>query len=464
MGRADQLYERLPIPGQHAAVTAYGAYWAWARFGRGYRAHLSAVLARDRWTHDEWEQWQHRALVGVLRDAVDRVPYYRATFSAAQRQAAAAGRLEELPLLEKEPLRADPERFVDPARRPRRPRVFHTSGSSGTPIATIWSLDELRLSMALREARSARWAGVSFRLPRATFSGRMVEPRADSLGPYHRFNAVERQIYLSPFHLGPDTAPAYAEAFRRHGIQWGTGYAVSFSLLAGYLLDADGPRPSLRAVITTSEELTDPMRERIGAAFGCTVREEYSSVENVLFASECSHGSLHVSPDAGLVEILRPDGTPTDPGEVGEVVATGLFRRVQPMIRYRIGDLASWAPEPCPCGRAMPVLAGVSGRVEDVLVGPDGRELVRFHGVFVGLPGVIEAQVVQEAIDRFRVVVVPDRAFTSVQERDVIDRMRQRLGDVVVTVERVDQIPRGPSGKFRAVVSELHRPDPADRA
>ena len=75
MGRADQLYERLPIPGQHAAVTAYGAYWAWARFGRGYRAHLSAVLARDRWTHDEWEQWQHRALVGVLRDAVDRVPY-----------------------------------------------------------------------------------------------------------------------------------------------------------------------------------------------------------------------------------------------------------------------------------------------------------------------------------------------------------------------------------------------------
>ena len=111
----------------------------------------------------------------------------------------------------------------------------------------------------------------------------------------------------------------------------------------------------------------------------------------------------------------------------------------------------------------MLVLAGVSGRVEDVLVGPDGRELVRFHGVFVGLPGVIEAQVVQEAIDRFRVVVVPDRAFTSVQERDVVDRMRQRLGDVVVQVERVDQIPRGPSGKFRAVVSELHRPDPADQ-
>lgn len=85
-------------------------------------------------------------------------------------QAAQDGCLSQSPLLDKDPLRADPERFVDPTFRPRRTRTFLTSGSSGTPIATIWSTPELRASnMAIREARSARWAGTSFRYPRATF-------------------------------------------------------------------------------------------------------------------------------------------------------------------------------------------------------------------------------------------------------------------------------------------------------
>jgi phenylacetate-CoA ligase len=459
MGRTDEIYERLPTIGQHAAVTAFGSYWAWARFGPGFRRHLEAFRSRERWTAAEWETYRSAATRSLLTDAVRNVPHYRSTYTGTDREAALAGQLDELPLLEKAPLRRDPKAFIDPRLVPPHPKVFHTSGSTGTPVATYWSADELRASMALREVRSAGWAGTSFGRPRATFSGRMVEPDPESNGPYYRLNAIERQIYLSPFHLSRATAAAYADAFRRHRIQWATGYAVSFSLLAGFILD-EGIEPlSLRAVVTTSEKLTDSMRDRISAAFGCRVYEEYSTVENALFASECEHGSLHVSPDAGLVEILRPDGSPADPGETGEVVATCLLRKVQPLIRYRLGDLASWSAEPCLCGRNLPVIAEVSGRVEDVLVGPDGRELVRFHGVFVGIPGVVEAQVVQETLDRFRVVVVPDSSFTADDEGEMIRRMRQRLGAVSVAVERAEGIPRTASGKFRAVVSEITSTD-----
>ena len=151
------------------------------------------------------------------------------------------------------------------------------------------------------------------------------------------------QVYLSAFHLGVKTAPAYGEAFRRHHIRWATGYAVSFSLLAKGLLANGVPPLRLDAVITTSEHLTGEMRDAIADAFGCRAYEEYSTVENVLFASECERGSLHVSPDAGVVEILRAEGSPTEPGEVGEVVATGLVRTWQPFIRYRVGDRAAWS-------------------------------------------------------------------------------------------------------------------------
>lgn len=455
MSRSDDLYARMPLTAQHAAVTAFGTSWMWARFGPGYRSAVREFERRDRWGTTDWKAWTDRAVTELTAGAVQRVPHYRDNYTAEQRSAGVAGQLSELPLLDKEPLRAGPEQFVDPTLRPRRPRKFLTSGSSGTPITTIWTTAELRTSMAIREVRSAGWAGTSFRFPRATFSGRMVEPDPGSDGPFYRFNAAERQIYLSAFHVRPDTAEAYLRAFRRHKIEWATGYAVSFALLAGFILDAGLEPLSLRAVITTSEKLTDAMRQKIGAAFGCPVFEEYAAVENCFLASECSEGSLHVSPDGGVVEILRPDGSPVDPGEVGEVVATGLMRRTQPLIRYRIGDLATWAPDPCRCGRAMPVIAEVNGRVEDVVVGPDGRQLVRFHGVFVGMDQVREAQVVQEAVDRFRVLVVADDGFDDADESEIVNRLQHRVGEVAVRVLRVESIPRTASGKFRAVISEI---------
>ena len=191
-------------------------------------------------------------------------------------------------------------------------------------------------------------------------------------------------------------------------------------------------------------------------AYRCRIYEEYSTVENVLFASECESGRLHVSQDAGVVEILREDGTACGPGEVGEVVATCLMRTYQPLIRFRLGDLAAWEDSPCPCGRAMPVIKEVVGRVEDVVVGPDGRQMVRFHGVFVDLPHIREGQIVQEALDHIVVKVVPAGQFGPRDEQVLIERVRQRLGSqVTVTVQLVDSIPRTKAGKFQAVVCRL---------
>jgi len=465
MGHLDTLYSELPVWAQQAAVSAYGLYRYWLRFGRGYGHYVAEYVARESLSRDEWQTWQRGKLQTLLTACGAWVPYYRESWSRRQRAAAAAGRLEELPLLDKEPIRADPTAFQRRDLRPWYRLVYHTSGSTGTPIASIWTVQEIRSSRALREARSARWAGVSFRMPRATISGRLVEPHPDSAGPYYRYNAVERQIYFSAFHLRPDTAAAYVEAMRRHQIQWLTGYAVSFYLLARFIMEEELTPPPLRAIVTTSEQVTPEMRGVMEMAFRCPVYEEYSTVENAVFASECEHRRLHVSPDAGVVEILRPDGSPCAPGEVGEVVATCLIRDYQPFVRYRLGDLAAWAEEPCPCGRAMPVLTEVTGRLEDIVVGPDGRRMVRFHGVFVNQPRVHMGQIVQEAVDRIRVRVVPAPGFGAADVREIIHQVQARLGpQVSVVVEPVDQIPRTPAGKFRAVVSHLRQNGDASRS
>src|SRR5437773_1383570 len=127
----------------------------------------------------------------------------------------------------------------------------------------------------------------------------------------------------------PGTARLYVDAMRRHGIKWLTGYAVSYYVLARFMLQQGLRLHQLKAVITTSEKLTPEMRLIMEDAFGCRVYEEYSTVENACFASECEQGRLHLSPDVAYVEILRPNGGPCEPGEIGEVVATPLMRRYQ---------------------------------------------------------------------------------------------------------------------------------------
>jgi phenylacetate-CoA ligase len=456
MSRLDSIYSKLPVFAQHMVVSGFGLYWHWLRFGPGYSQSLRGYLEREFFQKQDWKNWQVQSLRDVLKGALS-APYYAQTWTKSQKDAALAGRLFDLPLLEKEPLRANAQAFLRTDMRPGRTLTFYTSGSTGTPIAVIYTVAELRDSLALREARSARWAGVSFQQARATFSGRMVEPNPDSKGPFYRFNAVEKQVYFSPFHLRPDTASFYLRALEKHNVRWLTGYAVSYYLLSKFILDQGLNTPSsIQAIITTSEKVNPEMRQTMERAFHCKVFEEYSTVENVLFASECEHGRLHISPDVAVVEILHPDGSPCLPGIPGEVVATSLTRAYQPLIRFRLGDSAIWDVEPCPCGRQMPVIKEVLGRVEDIVYGFDGRQIVRFHGVFVNQPHVREGQIIQESLDIIHVKVVPTDDFCAHDIQDIVHRVQQRLGDKIkVDVEVVAEIPRTKAGKFQAVISKL---------
>jgi phenylacetate-CoA ligase len=70
-----------------------------------------------------------------------------------------------------------------------------------------------------------------------------------------------------------------------------------------------------------------------------------------------------------LVEILYP-GTndPVEPGEVGELVATTLFREAFPILRFRTGDRVRLMANTCPCGRhLMSIEAGTVARYDDMM-------------------------------------------------------------------------------------------------
>ena len=452
-----EVYRHLPPTLQHVAFSTFGIYWHWLRFGPGHKREVALFREREVYNSEQWKRWTKQELTELLTHCVESVPFYMQTWSKREKAAAIEGQVTELPLLEKDDVRQYPHALERSDWRPFKRSYLYTSGTTGTPVISIWTIGEARRSLAIREVRAANWAGVSYSMPRATISGRVLVTDPDTGGPFHRYNLVERQVYQSPYHLKPQNASAYLEPLSRHQTVWLNGYASSYYMLAQYMLDQDlKPPPSLRAVVTVAEKLTPKMRRVMEAAYDCPVFEEYSSVENVCYVSQCESGRLHVSPDAGYLEILRPDGDPCEPGEVGEIVCTGLLRRYQPFVRYRIGDMGAWGGEPCPCGREMPVIQEIVGRKDDVVVGPDGRRLARLNTVFEHIARIREAQTVQEDNSSFTVHVVPADGFGPKEANDVVREIQARLGSsVAVRVQEVDQIPRDKNGKFRAVISRV---------
>jgi phenylacetate-CoA ligase len=177
--------------------------------------------------------------------------------------------------------------------------------------------------------------------------------------------------------------------------------------------------------------------------------------EAVAAASECEHGQLHLWPEVGFVEVLgQDDGLLT--GESGDLVCTGLLNADMPLIRYLVGDIARLAePDACACGCQLIRLAAVEGRRDDVVITPDGRRIGRLDPVFKDDLPIREAQIIQERIDHLRVRYVPGPAFGPASGQAIARRLRDRLGDVQITLEPVEHIPRSPNGKFRAVISQL---------
>jgi phenylacetate-coenzyme A ligase PaaK-like adenylate-forming protein len=94
----------------------------------------------------------------------------------------------------------------------------------------------------------------------------------------------------------------------------------------------------------------------------------------------CREGWLHVNSDWVVLEPVDQDYQPASPGQESHtILISNLANRVQPILRYDIGDRAVQRPDPCPCGNPLPAIQ-VQGRASEVLYVPNGQ------GNLVGVP------------------------------------------------------------------------------
>ena len=452
------LYHQMPAFLRAYVATLRGYQLRAWRYGPETESLVEQALMRDHWSPQQWQDYQQTRLAFILHRAATQVPYYREQWAQRRRQGDQASweYTENWPVLDKQALRQTPQAFLADDSNVKQLAHDHTSGTSGTPIHIYRSREMLRNWYALFEARWRRWYGVSLATPWAILGGRLVTPVSQNKPPYWVWNRAMNQLYMSSYHLSPSTVADYVAAIERYGVAYIYCYTSSGVSLAQEIQRSGLQAPAMKVVVTNAEPVYDHQRVQLESVFGCAVRETYGQTESLAAASECEAGRLHLWPEAGYYEILEGDSV-LAPGETGDLIATGLMNEDMPLIRYRVGDRVTLdLPEArCTCGRSLPMLRQVEGRIDDVLFTADGRRIGRLDPIFKSDLAIQEAQIIQERLSFIRVRLVPVEGYGPHTEQAIREQLQARMGAIEVAFEPVPSIARTANGKFRAVICQL---------
>lgn len=331
-----------------------------------------------------------------------------------------------------------------------------TGGSTGEPVTILKTRDAMAWELAATW-RGYSWARIDIGDRQGRFWGVPLSEKDKVRAKLIDFVANRKRC--SAFSFNERDLEIYTTVLEKFNPAYFYGYVSMIEEYAKYFLRSGRTPPfKLKSIITTSEVLTDYHRKLIEDVFSTKVFNEYGSGELGSIAHECEEGSLHVSAENMIVEII--DGNrPCNAGEIGELVVTELNNYAAPLIRYRTGDFASLSNKQCKCGKTLPIIENLFGRAYDMLRNSEG---MLFHGELImyifeeaqrNNLGIKSFQVTQEDIRSFRIKVVPDEQYARSTEDFIIHHIREKFDrNAIVKFELVNQILRAPSGKMRLII------------
>ena len=427
------------------------------------RATLRRLAELER---SEWQSSQQiaeqamRSMQQALTFAEQHVPYYRrrfAEYGVRAKNVHSPSDLVVFPVLTKSELRAHAAELV--AEGVRAPlHASGTGGSTGEPLR--FGFDhrtyEHRIAAAMR---ADGWAGAKLGEPEVHVWGAALGDESAA----RRMKKLAHEILLrkrmlNAFDLSAARLEVVVDTIARTKPGVVIGYTNPLYAVARFALASGKRLPAPRGVVATAERIFAYQRELIERAFSAPVFDRYGCRELMLIAAECErHEGKHLNAENVFLELYR-GSRPALPGETGEVLLTDLVDRSMPLIRYKNDDLAVMSQAACSCGRGLPLLASVEGRVLDMIVGPDGRLLAGefFPGLLKDHPGIDRYQVYQFEDRSISVRLLPGAGFDPALPTLVEKKLRAILGERArLSVEVVPNIPMTRGGKHRVTVSEV---------
>ena len=440
------VYNHSPYWLKVSMVSLLGLKKSWWR--NWNRASITAAITNyESLPRTDAEAQNKSKLYDMLHHAYNTVPYYRNYLSVDPKE------LSSWPILTKSAFRTNPDHFISNKYSHRIRETVYTSGTTGKPLKISLSREATSIWYAMHETRALGWHKIDPHSSWINFGGQLVSPIRSKNPPFWVHNFGLKQLYFSSYHLSAETAAYYLEKLDDFMPDYIYGYTSSIYQLARLSKELNIPvKHVTKKIYTNAEPLLEYQRKLIEEVYQTEVVETYGSSERIIGANQCSHGKLHYYSDACHLEILDEQGIPVENGQVGKVVVTTLINKAQPLIRYDLGDSIRLAKvQQCPCGSSLPIIDEVVGRNDDLIITPDGNLIGRLDPVFKGDMDIKEAQIIQVARDKLVLKIVKGESYNSKTEKQIKNQLAERLGDMLITFQYPNEIPKLSNGKFKAV-------------
>lgn len=404
----------------------------------------------------EIKKIQQERLHTLLQHAYEHVPYYHELFDriGIVRDGIVDHRqFSKIPPLTKDIIREQKERLTADNKDTWVWYKNTSGGSTGVPVEFLQDMTYRDMSWANKILYN-RMVGKDDGMPEVKLWG----SERDIFQGSETFHArLQHWLYnrtlLNSFRMSEQKMAEYVKTFtaKKPVLLW--AYIDSAYELARYIKTHNLTVHAPHAILVTAGTVYPSIKQYISDVFHAPVYNQYGSREAGDMACECpERKGLHVFEYLYVFEILNQQLQPCAPGEIGEIYVTLLMNNTMPLIRYKIGDTASWTGEDtCACGRNLPLMNDVHGRITDHFRKKDGTVIhgEYFTHLFYFRPWIQKFQVVQEEYEKVVCSIVKGAPENPDDVRDIIEKIQLVMGnDCKVIMHYVDEIPASASGKY----------------
>lgn len=402
---------------------------------------------------------QEKRLRAIIGYAYSTVPFYHKLFDDNEIKPSdikTVADLKRIPITTKKDVQQSLNRMISERVNVARCIRYRTSGSTGRPLTVFVDKDSknLKSAVSLRQYLECggRWRDKQVQLRGIGASSLQGRGKGK---PFYEHLGLFRTEWVAIGPHMPDSLVPFLEDYAPDVL---IGYPSFFQLLAEKAPIGE-IRP--RIVFCTAEILSSDCRSLINSAFGAKIIDCYGCTEAGDIAWECPDdgAGYHINCDSVVVEFVK-DGEGVSSGEEGEVIITTLFNHAMPFVRYQINDVGVPSDERCSCGRTLPLMRLVMGRLDDFIVLPDGEKLSPQSIVsdrMKNVTDVCEYRIVQEKRDLIEVWLKMYNGYRQASVTRFVEALRETIGDdVEFRAHVVDEIPRDDSAKTRRIISKVH--------
>lgn len=427
---------------------------------------LQYQLERSEWLPPEQlKQNQFRQLQAVIRHAVASAPYCRKQFVEAGIDADTPlddAQWSKIPLLTRVDIQQAGDALISTAIPKSHGKMtsITTSGSTGMPV-TIKGTGVTQLFWLALTLRDHLWSGMD---PAKKFAAVRYMKKGGAEFPGERHNgwggATGPVFVTGPSFVLNIMTPVekQIEWLQQNSPDYLLTYPSNLMALLTHCRDNSVTIPPLQLIGTFGEILFPEIRDAAQDIWGVRISDMYSTNEVGYVALQCpEHEHYHVQSENLLVEVIDEKGRPCSPGETGRVVVSTLHNFAMPLIRYVLGDYGTVGKQ-CPCGRGLPVLTRIMGRVRNMMLLPSGGRVWPSYGAskIGNVVPIRQFQLVQKTLTDLEFRVVPQRPFTAEDENKMRALITKELGvGFQIAITYHDAIARGAGGKYEDFRSEL---------